>query len=246
MVSVPRCTKEPELAKRINVEGTRNLLRIAADSKVERFVFASSAAVYGNSQDLPLKADSQTGPISVYGESKLEAEKLCLEMHRQTGLGTTVLRYFNVYGPRSLGGEYGSVINKFMQRLEKMKSPIINGDGSATRDFIYAKDVARANVLAASNRVSSGKVYNVASGKRTTISEVADLEMRLILGKNLVLPLEYRPASKEDILHSYADVTAIREELGFEARYSLEEGLTEYFKTMFPSLPLSWQSAECG
>lgn len=243
IVSVQRSVKEPELTNHVNIEGTLNLLRGATNSKtINKFIFASSAAVYGDCQDLPLKEDtSPTVPISPYGESKLAGEKMCLDFFRAAGLATTVLRYFNAYGPRSWRGGYSSVINKFMERLVKMEAPIITGNGEATRDFVYVKDIARANIMAASNPKSVGRIYNVAGGLKVTMNELASLELEILYGKNLILPFEYRPREKEDILNSYADVSKIKEELGFEAQYSLEQGLTEYFKSLWPSLPLSWQ-----
>jgi UDP-glucose 4-epimerase len=241
IVSVPLSLKDPELTYKVNVNGTRNLLMNIANSSVKKFVFASSAAVYGNCQDLPLKTTSPTIPISPYGASKLEGEKLCLEAYKSTGLGTTVLRYFNAYGPRSSTGGYSSVVNRFMERLAKLEAPVITGNGEATRDFIYVKDIARANILAASNSNSSGKIYNVATGTRVTMNELANLEVKILIGPNLVIPFEYKPREREDIVHSYADVAATELELEFRAYYSLEKGLTEYFQTLWPVLPLPWQ-----
>lgn len=242
IVSVPLSIKDPKLTDRVNVKGTQNLLNAARNSKtVNRFIFASSAAVYGNCQELPLKESSSTVPISPYGSSKLEGEKSCLDSFRSTGLGTTVLRYFNAYGPRSLRGGYASVVNKFMERLAKLEAPVITGNGEATRDFIYVKDIVLANVLAASNPNSSGKIYNVATGSKVTMNELANLELEILAGKNLVIPFEYKPRENEDIVHSYADVSQIKKDLGFLPRYSLEKGLTEYFGTIWSQLPRSWQ-----
>ncbi|MDG7001416.1 MAG: SDR family NAD(P)-dependent oxidoreductase [Nitrososphaerota archaeon] len=238
LVSVPKSIKEPELTSQINVEGTRNLLRYTSDSSVDRFVFASSAAVYGDCKDLPLKTTSPTNPISPYGRSKLEAERYCLDSHESSGLGTTILRYFNVNGPRSLTGEYGSVVNKFMERIVSRKAPMITGDGSSTRDFIYVKDVARANLLAASSENSKGRIYNIASGIPTTMDELARLELEILFGPNQAIPFEYVPRADSDILHSLADISSSRDELGFETSYSLMEGLEEYLKMLWPNLPI--------
>jgi nucleoside-diphosphate-sugar epimerase len=106
---------------------------------------------------------------------------------------------------------------------------------------VYVKDIAQANILAASNRNSIGKIYNVATGTKVTMNELASLELEILFGPNLLIPFEYRPRAKEDIVHSFADPSPIREELGFEPRYSLKEGLTEYFGMLFPSLRLKWQ-----
>jgi UDP-glucose 4-epimerase len=155
-----------------------------------------------------------------------------------------VLRYFNAYGPRSTTSEYGSVINKFMSKISKLEAPVITGNGEATRDFVYVKDIARANVMAASSPNSINKTYNVASGTKITVNEVANLIVEILLGSKIVLPFQYIPRAKEDILDSYADVSLIKEELGFEAKYSLEEGLGEYFAKIWPSLPLRWENQD--
>lgn len=201
-------------------------------------MFASSAAVYGNSQELPIRPDSPTNPISEYGRSKLAAERLCLNVYEENGFGTTVLRYFNVYGQRALAGQYGSVTNQFLERLAKIEAPIINGDGNATRDFIFVKDVAQANLKAALCEKSIGKIYNVGTERKTTINDLANLEMKIILGEDIVLPLEYGPKLPKDILDGHAEITQTAEELGFHTNYSLEEGLREYFRSLWPSLPL--------
>jgi nucleoside-diphosphate-sugar epimerase len=243
VTSVPRSLREPKLTNYVNVEGTLNVLLNANNSRsVNRFIFASSAAVYGNCQELPIKTTSALMPISPYGASKVVGEQLCLESHRLNGLGTTILRYFNAYGPRSSNDEYTSVINKFMQRLIQLKSPIIFGDGESTRDFIYVKDIAVANILAASTNKSIGKIYNIATGKPTTMNRVASLELELLFGPNVVIPFEYVPRINGDIINSYAEVASARDELGFRPRFSLEQGLRHYFLSLYPSVPLAYQN----
>ena len=241
IVSVPRSLKEPGLTNQVNVKGTLNLLNNAANSNVERFIFASSAAVYGNCQDLPVKVNSVTEPISPYGKSKLSAEKLCLELNEEMGLGTTILRYFNVYGPRSVTSEESGVINKFTEKLLKMEAPIIIGDGEQTRDFVSVKDVAKANIAAASVRNSKCEIYNVATGKPITIKDLAALMGRILFGPNVTIPLIYAPRQSADIVHSFADISATKYGLAFEPQYPLEDGLTEYLKTLVPSLPIEWR-----
>jgi len=240
IVSVPKSVKEPELTNYVNVKGTANLLRKAVDSKVERFIFASSSAVYGDCPELPLSESTPTNPISPYGSSKLAAEKLCLESYKMSGLPTTILRYFNVYGPRSTTGSEGNVVNKFLERLTQLQPPIIYGDGKASRDFIYVKDVVEANLLAAATENSIGKVYNVATGVKKTVDELAQLMETMLYGDRLIMPFEYTPALMGDILESYALVSHTKEEIGFRALYSLEEGLRDYLNGMFKELPLKW------
>jgi nucleoside-diphosphate-sugar epimerase len=242
LVGVSACSSAPKLTSQVNVKGTTNMLKLSSESGVRKFIFASSAAVYGNCRDSLVSEDvSPTVPISLYGRSKLKAESLCLDYFRATGLDVTILRYFNAYGPRSIQGTDATVVNKFMEKLVRREAPLITGTGESTRDFVYVKDIANANLLAGSNKNSAGKIYNVASGETTTMNELASLELELLLGKDLIIPFDYKPRQREDVVYSSADVSKIQRDLGFKAKYSLREGLTEYFLTLFPSLPIKWQ-----
>lgn len=230
ITSVQRSISEPEFTNHVNVDGTENMLRCCVDSNVHQFVFASSAAVYGEPQVLPIAEDSLTLPISPYGFSKLKGESLCLRVNKENGLKTTILRNFNVYGPRSLAGDYSGVISKFANRVMNGKSPIIYGDGKQTRDFIYVEDVVRANILALSNYDSNSKIFNLASGVQVTIKSLAEVIGHVLLGKSSNLSVEYQDEKRGDIRKSYADITLIRKELSFKCKYSLEEGIRLYLK----------------
>ncbi|MGI0078326.1 MAG: NAD-dependent epimerase/dehydratase family protein [Nitrososphaerales archaeon] len=212
----------------VNVNGTINLLECSAKKGVERFVFSSTAEVYGNSKTLPMTESNELMPTSPGGWSKLLGERACFEAGTSTGLKTTVLRYFNVYGPRSQTHPSVGVINEFAQRFLGMESPIIYGKGSHARDFVHVQDVVSANILAASRNNSGGRVYNVGSGEHISIETLAELESRILLGDNVIIPLDYKLARQIDIPNVYGDISLINKELGFVPKYSIEHGLEEY------------------
>jgi nucleoside-diphosphate-sugar epimerase len=237
VVSVQRSIVEPAFVSRVNVGGTQNVLECAVKKGVKKFVFASSAAVYGDARFLPISEDADLSPISPYGFTKLEGEKQILKYEEELGLDATILRLFNVYGPRSYGGDYSNVISKFAERLSRFEGPIINGDGQQTRDLVYVEDVVRALVLASKPKKNGhSSIYNVGSGRHATIEDLAMLESKLVIGENVLVPLDYRPPIKGDIRHSYADISRIKSELGYEPRFGLEWGLKKYLAWYFPSL----------
>jgi len=226
LVSVTRSVEDPILVNGVNVSGTVNLLRAAVRSRVERFVYASSSSVYGDTETLPKDESMPTRPTSPYGVSKLSAESYCSAFAKVYGLRTVSLRYFNVFGPRQKAGLYSGVIPIFIRRVLDGKHPIIYGDGSQTRDFTFVSDVVEANLLALSNdNVLGGEVYNIAGGRTTSVNELAS-KVTLLLGRPDLVP-EHVGARKGDILASYADVSRAGRELGYRPRTSLSDGLKE-------------------
>jgi len=226
LVSVARSVEDPLRVNQVNVAGTLNLLRAATEAGVERFVYASSSSVYGDTETLPKRESMGTVPSSPYGASKLAAENYCRVFAKVFGLKTVSLRYFNVYGPRQKGGFYSGVIPTFIKRVREGKPPTIFGDGMQTRDFTFVQDVVEANFLAlTSPQIKGGEVYNVAAGGTISISELA-LTVARLLGKPDLAP-EYAEPRKGDIRASYADVSKAREELGYRPRFSLAQGLAE-------------------
>jgi nucleoside-diphosphate-sugar epimerase len=228
----------------VNMQGTLNVLKASIDAKVERFILASSSSVYGVQSKLPIGPDAPTLPLSPIGASKLAVEKECMNAFRATGLEVVILRYFNTYGPRSLMGAHGNVVNQFFEKIVRLEPPVIYGSGKTGKDFVYVKDVARANLLAAtapSGKNVAGRIYNVGTGVRTTLDELAAMMEEMLFGKNVVLPSDHRSALKGDVGDSQADVANSKTDLGFEARYSLEAGLTEYLRGMLGELPLKWR-----
>jgi len=202
MVSVSLSMKYPVLTHDVNVNGTLNVLIAARDNNVEKVVFASSCAVYGNQSDLPIKETTPHNPLSPYATSKIMCENYCQNFTELYNLSTTSLRYFNVYGPRqNPAGEYAAVIPKFIIRALNGKPLVIFGDGKQTRDFIFINDVIEANILAAKS--SSDGVFNIGNGTPISINEVAKLVMK-ITGTDL--DIIYSDVRQDDIRHSFADI----------------------------------------
>ena len=218
LISVPESFEKPNLYMAVNVEGTRNLVSAANEVGVERFVYASSAAVYGNPVRLPIDEDHPTKPISPYGESKLLGEKCVLNEFRGSAFS---LRLFNVYG-RGQSPEYAGVITKFLERVSHGEPPIIYGDGEQTRDFIYVGDVTDAFIQALTSNLQGTYIFNVGTGNAVTINQLAKIIIKLA-GLNIE-PIHADPRPG-DIRHSYADISKIKNILGWQPKTSLEEGL---------------------
>ena len=176
--SVPRSVQDPLTSNASNVIGTLNILLAARDSGVERVVFASSSSVYGANRTLPKVEELSPEPISPYAVAKLAGEGYCRSFHHVYGLETVALRYFNVFGPRQdLLSQYASVVPNFITALREGRPLTIYGDGEQSRDFTYVGNVVEANVLAMSAADVSGRVYNIACGRRITVNQlVAELE----------------------------------------------------------------------
>ena len=221
IASVKKSIDQPLLTNKVGIEGTLKVLLAARDAGVQRVVMASSAAIYGSSQELPKKEDMMPEPISPYAISKLTAEHYAKVFQEIYGLQTVSLRYFNVFGPRQdPSSQYSGVISRFISALIAGQRPIIYGDGEQTRDFVYVKDVVKANILA--SRSGTG-IYNIASGKSTSLNSLAVIIAKII-GKDV--DLRYEAARPGDIRHSLADIGRARG-LGYFPDYSIEEGLKE-------------------
>jgi len=223
ITSVPYSVKHPNVTMKVNVEGTRKLLEACLRRRVERFIYISSCAVYGEPKYLPIDEKHPTRPISPYAESKLEAERICRDFQEAYGLKTTVLRPFNVYGPRMRSGQYGGVIARFIERLRLGRPPIIYGDGGQTRDFIHVEDAVRAMILALDNEKAAGRTFNVATGTPTSISRLAQLLIDLF-GAKEIKPRHRKPRIG-DVKYSYASIREAKAILGFKPKISLEDGL---------------------
>lgn len=230
-VSVPESLKEPVLTNDLNVTATVNLLQTACDCGVKRFVFASSAAVYGGTSSPEKREDDVSYPRSPYGISKLIGEYYARFFYEFHGLETVSLRYFNVYGSRqtcNLEAQYGGVILLFLNRLLKNLGPIVYGDGEQSRDFVCVKDVVKANMLAMTAKDAAGDSFNVASGTRITINRLAEI-LKDSLGKKDIKSI-YTDIRPGDAKHGYADISKAKKILGFSPSVSLEEGLDELVK----------------
>ena len=225
LVSVTQSMADPATTHDVNVTGTLNLLTAAREEGVKRFVLASTCAVYGDTDDLPLKETSAPRPLSPYAASKLIGEVYCQMFQRAYGVPTVCLRYFNVYGPRQdPNGEYAAAIPRFLQRMKQDLPPLIYGDGLQTRDFVYVSDVVRANLLACEREEAAGQVLNVTSGRDVSLLELADT-LNEVCHTHFTPRLE--PARAGDIRHSRGDGTRLAAVLGFQPAISLLAGLQQ-------------------
>jgi UDP-glucose 4-epimerase len=223
LVSVQGSIEDPVLSHENNVSGTLNVLCAARDNGIEKVVFASSSAVYGDTPSKRKKEDALPNPQSPYAVNKLAAEYYCRVFNEVFKLRTVCLRYFNVYGPRQRpDSEYAAVIPKFIQRVKKGKSPIVFGDGEQTRDFVFVKDVVAANVLAAKSEVTG--IINVGSGERTSLNQLAQLIFEKMNRPDLE-PV-YEKERTGDIKHSLSDISAAIG-IGYSPQYTIQKGLDE-------------------
>ena len=209
-----------------NLLGTITVLEAARKAAVSRVVVSSSAGVYGELVRLPIDEDHPTRPDSPYGVSKLAAEKVALCYGKLFGLTIVALRYFNVYGVRQRFDAYGNVIPIFCERLLAGDALTTYGDGRQSRDFVNVVDVAEANFQAATAATGTG-CYNVGTGIATTILELIDILTRVSDRRSVVCQAPTRPS---DVLHSLADISAARRELGYAPKVALEDGLREYWQ----------------
>ena len=226
MIDVPLSIENPHLFNDVNVVGTLNLLKACLDSCVRRFVFASSAAVYGDSQPAKKNEKMILKPASPYAVSKMAAENYVRVFNELHGLETVTLRYFNVYGPRQrFSSSYGGVIITFISRLIKGKPPIIYGDGAQTRDFVHVHDVVSANILALHSKKAVGATLNIASGEATTIRDLAGILQRITKSEGLN-PV-YKEQKAGDIRHSVGDISEAEDLLCFRPKIELNHGLSK-------------------
>lgn len=229
--SVPRSIKDPITANDVNVTGTLNLLNASKNSKIKRFVYASSSSVYGDTPILPKREDMPPNPQSPYAVTKLTGEYYCSVFYKVYGLPTVSLRYFNVFGPfQDPESQYAAVIPKFINAVLHHNSPVVYGDGEQSRDFTFIDNVVDANILSCRNDKSSGKVLNIACGNRYTLNRLLT-EVSYLTG-NKANPQFIEPRSG-DIRHSQADISSARELIGYRPKIDFREGLkrtVEWFK----------------
>lgn len=225
--SVPQSLLMPQTCNDVNINGTLNILNAARKNEVNKVIFATSSSIYGDLPGLPKKEDDRRMPISPYGVTKLAGESYMQAYHEVFGLNTTCLRYFNVFGPRQLDSPYSGVIAIWLGRIINDQDLLIFGDGTHSRDFTYIKDVVDANLLAAQKNLP-GQIINIGAGSPISLTDLANL--MLSVAKKTNLEIKYTDARKGDILHSYADITKAREELGFNPKFDQEKGIKDYFE----------------
>jgi UDP-glucose 4-epimerase len=223
--SVTLSVEAPLQTHAVNVNGTLHVLEAARCSNVRRVVFASSCALYGDSDSLPLAEDLPPSPLSPYGLHKLAGELYCQQFTRHYGLETVALRYFNVFGPlQDSTSSYAAVIPLFMAAVARFESPTIYGDGLQARDFIHVDDVVAATrAAAAASSEAVGKVFNVGRGDSMSVLELFERICK-VADRTDLKPV-FAPARAGDIRESQADISKTKRVLGWRPRLTIEEGL---------------------
>ena len=224
-ISVPLSILNPKLNHEVNVVGTSNLLSASKNAGVGRFVFVSSCAVYGEPIYLPIDETHPTNPISPYAESKLISEQECIKLSKKNEIEAAVVRLFNVYGPRQGLNEYSGVITKFIEKIKKKLPLTIFGDGQQTRDFVFVQDITNALLLASKSKDANGQIFNIGTGKATTIKSLAETLLALTDSK---VKLKFAPERSGDIKHSYANISKANKILGYKPEFHLSEGLKAF------------------
>lgn len=231
--SVPRSINDPITSNEVNVSGFLNMLVAARDAKAKRFVYAASSSTYGDSESLPKVEDKIGRPLSPYAVTKYVNELYADVFSKTYGIPTIGLRYFNVFGRKQdPNGAYAAVIPKFVMQLMQHESPVINGDGSYSRDFTYIDNVIEMNVRAITNEdeAAFNTVYNVAFGERTDLNElVALLKEYLSEFDSEIKNIEvtYGPNRTGDVPHSLASIEKAKRLLGYDPKYNMRSGLKE-------------------
>ncbi|QZP39704.1 NAD-dependent epimerase/dehydratase family protein [Halobaculum magnesiiphilum] len=222
LVSVPKSVECPVESNRVNVAGTLAVLE-AARSVDARVVLASSVAIYGDPETVPVDESHPTRPTSPYATDKLAIDHYARVYHERYGLETVSLRYFNVYGPGQSTGSYAGVVSTFLEQVRSGQPITVEGDGSQTRDFVHVADVVRAN-LAAATTEHVGEAFNIGTGDSVTIRELAELIADVAGATAGITHVHPRPG---DVERSRADISKARRLLGFEPSVDLHTGIAE-------------------
>ena len=227
-VSVEKSLQDPLSDSTTNVLGTVNMLHESVQAGVRKFVYVSSAAVYGPPKRIPIDEDHPTHPMSNYGVSKLSGEKYALSYAGTSSMEVVAVRPFNFYSTRAdPDSPYSGVITKFVNRLKAGKPPIIEGDGKQIRDFIHARDVAEMLVMVLSKKGISGEVFNCGSGVSTSILDLAN---RAIAVSGRALKPEFAAPRIGDIKDSLSNSAKAAKLLGFKPKITLDDGLAELIR----------------
>ncbi len=234
--SVPRSIENPINTNQSNVNGFLNMVVAAREQGVKRFVYASSSAIYGDSEDLPKRENGVGRPLSPYAVTKTVNELYADVFSKTFGLDTVGLRYFNVFGKRQdPNGAYAAIIPRWIGMLLYGGIPVINGDGETSRDFCYIENVVDASLLAAAtdNRQALNQVYNIACGNRTTLAQLYQFirdEVSVYKPEARKIDPAYGPFRTGDVRHSLADISKAKRLLGYHPKYDVESGMSECIK----------------
>jgi UDP-N-acetylglucosamine/UDP-N-acetylgalactosamine 4-epimerase len=228
--SVPRSIKDPMRSTKVNIDGTVNILFAAVENKISRVILACSSSTYGDSPDLPKKEERIGRPLSPYAITKFAIELYADVFKKTYGLDYVGLRYFNVFGPKqSPDNPYAAVIPLFCKAFLENRQPIINGDGTHSRDFTYVDNAVQANMLALFTERGDAlnQIYNVACGEQTTLNEMVEI-LKGVSGKSL--NAIHGPERSGDIKHSKADISKIKNLLGYSPTVLFAEGLKNVYR----------------
>ncbi len=229
IASVPRSVNDPMFVHDVNVNMSLDLMNYCVANGIRKFIFASSAAVYGVLSSERASETIAPRPASPYGAGKLAIENYLHAYHESYGLEPVLLRYFNIYGPRQKFSNYSGVITIFARSLLEGLPPTIKGDGTQTRDFVNVKDIVQANILAMESEEAVGEVLNVATGKSTSILELYGILDELV-GKNI--KYKTAPSSPGDVMNGNASIEKITRVLGYQPRVTLRKGLSELLESI--------------
>ncbi|MDT2713782.1 NAD-dependent epimerase/dehydratase family protein [Enterococcus gallinarum] len=235
VASVADSIERPFETHQVNMEATLDLLELAKETQknLKRFVFASSAAVYGDDQVLPKSEISRIKPLSPYAIDKYSSEQYVLLYNTLYGLPTSAVRFFNVYGPnQNPSSPYSGVLSIITNHFKKIRNNekdvfIIFGDGSQTRDFVYVEDVLQALKLVSEKEEALGEVFNVGTGAPSSINDVLGIYESEM---NIKPIIQFEESRKGDIKDSVADISKLKK-IGFSPNYSLDEGIAKYLST---------------
>ena len=217
--------ENPDLDLKANTLSTLYLLQWCKENRIPRFVYASSMAIYGNVANNPVSEDHPCEPLSFYGISKLSSEHY-IRHYASEGLKTTCFRMFSVYGPgQNMTNMKQGMVSIFLAYLMKGEEVWVKGSPDRFRDFIYIDDVVDAWCSCLDNEQTWGKTYNLATGKKTTVRELVTKEIQQFGGDPQTYPVKFEGSTPSDQFGLYADISRIRADLGWEPRYSLDEGL---------------------
>jgi len=214
--------EDPRFDMIVNIEGTLNLLEACQNSNIKRLVYSSSGAIFGEARYQPVDEEHPLNPESPYAVSKLAAEKYCFAFHKVYDVPTTVVRYFNAYGPRQGTSEYANAISIFLDKFRKEEPITVFGDGEQTRDFVFVEDLVTANILAATQPTATGEIFNIGTGKATSINQLINI-IKQISGWEV--PITYTSFRAGEVRDSRASIEKARKLLGYEPQTSLKEGL---------------------
>jgi len=223
MTSVQESVKNPVPTTEVNLIGTLRVLEAARKLRAHRIVYGSSAAVYGTPRGFPITEDADMSPISPYGSSKAASELYCKAFEQNHGIEAISLRYFNVYGPRQASGQYSGVISIFARKLLRRLPLPIFGDGTQSRDFVFVADAIDGTIAALEKESLQSRRFNIASGKETTILEVAKMMQEIAEASSDFI---FKPPRKGDVRRSVANVARAQDELGFRPATDLRDGLS--------------------